>query len=375
MKKTFERERPFEYLRRSGDGTPFPEETVKNWYAARAYVLDKFKDIAIAPGSGGHLTVVVDGDSPMMLAVVRQVALSAHFFNYEEYDLFDRLACLNRTVIALVSSKAPEVIEEELGREEYLCNLMKYCKHSIYGDVRNADSYIDVELEVVRERPDCEGAILMDEKDVREFVSTQDPEILYSIDTRKAVLSGRVYNLGAVIDNLPAEDIHSPKRYIHALDTFQYKLLQEKLVPLINPKKWSSNQIAVKNGLSSIICADCFESRARGIRRFASERGVSEQEAWATNNEALSVSEHHRWVVEKLILGFSPIGTSERFNYERLFGKKRFAYWKQLKTDPEAPVHIDLCSYRDLRRIDPENMKYDSFLLLAIPLILQKLKK
>ena len=41
-------EKPFEYLRRK-DGTSFPKETVNRWYEARAYVLDKLKDVAIGP--------------------------------------------------------------------------------------------------------------------------------------------------------------------------------------------------------------------------------------------------------------------------------------------------------------------------------------
>ena len=110
MKKKMVRERPFEYLRRRGTNEPFPEETDKNWYIARAYVLDKLKNISFAPGSGEHLHAVVDGDSPLMLAVARQLALSAHYLNFVEHDAFDRLVCRNRTVITLVSRKEADDI-------------------------------------------------------------------------------------------------------------------------------------------------------------------------------------------------------------------------------------------------------------------------
>ena len=80
--KKMERERPFEYLKRKDTNESFPEETIRNWYIARSYILEKLKDISFAPGSGGHLHAVLDGDSPIMLAAARQLALSAHYLNF-----------------------------------------------------------------------------------------------------------------------------------------------------------------------------------------------------------------------------------------------------------------------------------------------------
>jgi hypothetical protein len=79
--------------------------------------------------------------------------------------------------------------------------------------------------------------------------------------------------------------------------------------------------------------------------------------------------------VEKLILGFSPLSLRERTQYESLFGKKRAAYSKLLKNDAVHPAHIDIRSYRDLCRVDPDSLKYDSFLMLAIPLILDTVRE
>ena len=372
MKKKVLRERPFEYLRRLGDNQPFPAETVRNWYVARAYVLDKLKDTAFAPGSAERLSVVVDGDSPLLLSVVRQLALCAHYVNYEEYDQLGRFSCRNRTVVTIVTGKDKDSILSELGKEEYLNLLIRHCKYTVFGETVNEGSYIDIEFCMVRERPqDC--PVCIKEEDVTGFAAACNQEELYSIDTRKAVLTGRVYKLGAIIDNLPAEDIHSAKRYIHALDTFQYRLLAEKIRPMIDDAKWKSSQTAVRGNLSNLFCSDCFESRALSIKRFCEASGMPEQDAWEINNEALSVSEHHRWVADKLIMGFRPLLEQERLSYESLFGKNRYSYWKMLKNDSKAPSHIDLCSYRDLRRIDPDNMKYDSFLMLAIPIILKTL--
>jgi hypothetical protein len=74
-------EKPFGMLRKS-DGQPFSEETVKNWYIARSFVLEQLakmeEKIAITPNSNKHPHVVVRGDHARMLAIVRQVALFAH---------------------------------------------------------------------------------------------------------------------------------------------------------------------------------------------------------------------------------------------------------------------------------------------------------
>lgn len=374
MRKEIVRERPFEYLRRRETNEPFPEETVRNWYMARAYVLDKLKEVSFVPGEGNHLHAVVEGDSPLLLAVVRQLALSAHYLNFVEYDALNRLVCKNRTVITVISQKPADDILQELEREENLGNLPKYAKRTVFGKVENRDSYLDIELEIVRQLPADAGSVRITEEEVRAFVQTKDPDAVFSIDTRKALYASRVYCLGAVIDNLPYEDIHNAGRYNRALDTFQYKVLPGKAERLITPQ-WD-NLVVAKNGISNILCTDCFESRERAIQQqYPAKRKLSDKERstiWEQNNSALSLSEHGRWVVEKLVMGFSPLTSRERTEYGSFFGKKRATYSKRLKSDAVHPAHIDICSYRDLCRVDPDSLKYDSFLMLAIPLILDK---
>jgi hypothetical protein len=377
MKKEILRERPFEYLKRQCTDEPFPEEIVINWYIARAYVLDRLKDVSFVPGSGGHLHAVVRGDSPLLLAVVRQLALSAHYLNFEEYDLLDRLVCRNRTVITLVTQKEAAEILEELEKEEYLGNLLKYAKYTVFGKVENADSYLDIEFEIVRELPVGTETAEITEEEVQAFVESGSSDEIFSIDTRKAVFASRVYCLGAVIDNLPYEEVHSPGRYSRALDTFRYKVLEDKNeLQLVTPK-WKDLTV-VKNGLSNVFCTDCFESRDRTISQlYPGNRKMTDKERnsiWEKNNAALSLSEHCRWVTEKLIMGFKPLSLQERTEYESLFGKKRAAFSKQLKNASAHPAHIDICSYRDLCRVDPDSLKYDSFLMLAIPQILDKVR-
>ena len=339
MKKNIVRESPFEYLR-DRNGNKFSEETVKNWYKARAYVLGNL--------GGNQQNVVVDGDSPLMLSVVRHLALYAHYISKKP------------TVITLVSQN--EKIEDELKKEEYLCYLVDYLKR--------ADCDLDIELHIKKEIPADFQGITMTEADVNDFINKKNHDEVYAIDTRKAALAQKIYELGAVIDNLPAEDIHCTKRYAMALESFEYNLMEDEIKPLIDKAQWENNPIKVKNGISSIYSADCFELRAFAMKGDKK----NSYHVWEENNEALSISEHARWVVERLIMGYRPINHNERMQYEILFGEKRQDYFKMLKNNPKDLAHIDICSYHDLRRIDPNSLKYDSFLMLAIPRILDRLK-
>lgn len=339
----------FDYLRRK-DGSKFDQGTIENWYKARAYVLDKLKDVAIGPESKEHLHVVVGGDGPLMLSIVRQVALLAHYANYKEET------GENRTKITLVSGNKD--IINNLKEEKHLCNLLDHCKYSVGSLSYNKDSYIDIELDVVNSKPEVydKKAIVVDlsDDDAKSFLNGKKNEELYTIDIRKAVLASRMYDLGTVIDNLPAEDIHCASRYAMALDVFQHDYLKR---PIGND---------IEKALSNIFCADCFESRAKGIGLIGSD-----QKTWENYNEALSKSEHARWVVEKLIMGFRPLSPEEHVEDEEMFGDTKKRNRKKLKNDFKA--HIDICSYADLRRVNPEDLKKDSFLMLAIPAILKKL--
>ena len=341
-------EKPFEYLRRK-DGTAFAPEVVKNWYEARAYVLEKLKDTAIGPESNEHLHVVVTGDSPLMLSVVRQVALIAHFANFD--DTKDG----NRTMITIVSSN--KQILDELTKEEYLSNLPNHCHLTIHGyKSGNFSNFTDIDIEIVeRWAGEENGIIVMTEPEATAFIKSKSPQEIYCIDTRKAVIVDRIYSIGTLIDNLPAEDIHSISRYSLALDAFQYRLLKKDMRPLVDAKSWEHDITKVRNGLSNIFCSDCFDLR---IKCFGKEK-----------SEAYSKSEHARWVTEKLIMGFRPINKAERIQDERSTGIAKAQYRKQLKENPSDPTHIDICDYTTLRRIDPESLKYDAFLMLAIPMI------
>jgi len=369
-------EKPFEYLRRK-DGSKFDDEILKSWYISRAFVLEKLSQIAFKPDSNSHLHVAVADDSMLMLCVVRQIALYAHYINYHEEC--EAESCRNRTVITLVSNR--QDIKAELEKEEYLCNLTKYCKY-VEGTLisEHEDSYIDIEIHVVQGLSDEEKGCcnyIFCKADVDAFCQQKAAQgtDLFSIDTRKAVYASRIYNLGVLIDNFPAEDIHNTSRYIMAMNVFQYILLREDPQSLID-SSWQNHGVARKS-LSNIFCTDCFESRQLSIQLCSHDNSEEEIILWGKYNRHLSKSEHARWVVEKLIMGFSPLNNEQRYRDESLSydKKKRKQYRNALKNETINPTHIDLCSYADLRRINPNDLKYDSFLMLSIPKILEKIKE
>ena len=298
----------------------------------------------------------------------------------------------NRTVITLISDKETNTIINELKKEEYLCNLLQYCKYTaINGDKEkdsfHKESYIEIEFEIVKkglitEEPSDSDCLQITEEMVRAYIAAKKLEEFFTIDTRMAVYASRAYNLGDTINNVPYEGIFSVKRYIQALNKFQYRLIEENNdndhMRLIK-KECKDNLTSIKERLSNLFCSDCFETRAKEIELFTEtlekKEKMTRDNIWEAANQALSLSEHSRWIVEKLIMGYRPWSNKERLEYESHFGQQRKDFAKQMKSKSSDPAHIDLCSYRDLRRIDPDNMKYDSFLMQAIPLIFDKTRK
>lgn len=212
-------------------------------------------------------------------------------------------------------------------KEELLCNLLDYCKLSYYGCIRNSNSYLDIEIRIVEQWEQTEKdytdikcgkhiekRIEIKKTDVEDFCAERSGLELFSIDTRKAQYVNRMYKLGREIDNIPYEDIHNVKRYSMALDVFQYIRLSEHMGTMVNESLWSQeeNQAEVLRCISSIFCADCFMLRYNSIRPCCDDSQMSEKETWEKYYDALSKSEHSRWVVEKLILGYRPFSTQER---------------------------------------------------------------
>ena len=195
IEKTFKHEKPFEFLRKA-DGSTFDETIIRHWYEARAYVLNMLKLESVIPLKGS-LQVCITSDTPLMLCIIRQIALSAHFLTYDE----ENGVAKNRTIISLVSDNSH--IKDMLEKEEYLCNLPQYCKFvTSDGYVSNEDSFVDVEIHVIsNQKMAGQGCVTIQEADVLQFCEDMKKENvdIYSINTIKAIYASRMYNLGTVV--------------------------------------------------------------------------------------------------------------------------------------------------------------------------------
>ena len=416
-------------------------ESVDNWYFARHYVLNilQFGRFSIPPSSSNHINIIIDGVSDLMLCIARQIALVAHYPN------FDETSGSNRTVITILfdSSSEPEIVNK-VSREEYLCNLPKLCKYSVktwdgenvsITSEKNKQSYIDIELEFIDIKEDNylsknnieknigrdDTYLLIKEDTVREKLKNVDIKAISTINITNARRTNMVYCVGGDIDNLAPDDPNTADRYSRALHYFCYQQDEKdsqkhwdeffKKDDDGKPTDYIDGQIAVRNLLSNVYCSDCFESRLLSVvtqnnlkKQFqgdwfknirchysdyykdimSDKRYDISQESlkWLLGNKyrqvlrivkeniaSLAKCEHARWNVEKLINGFEPLTAKEQYEDNIRFGESRNSYRKKLK---KKNHHIDLCSYQDLRRINPSDMKYDCFLMMAMVRILRE---
>lgn len=401
-------EKLFERLKRR-DGSKFGDDTVRNWYRARRYVLARMADMD-CNGKCSSPHVVVEGMSPLMCSVVRHLVLVAH------YPGFDEVKGSPRTRITILCRGMHTVEELEaaaagLSAEEYLCNYALMAPR-IFRKAPNEEPqerkavlpWLDVELEFVGVDKYSDykesSQLYVTDADVDAIVAAIPDDDLYIIDTSKAVLANMVYWVGADLENLPATDTTTTKRYDLALNTLCYKKQRSLTV-----KTWKDAG-DVKGKLSNVFLSDTFESRLRwilakewdalkeqpedeppfykrGLRAlwqyhkkdidlltYASRCERSLMRLVAGELKALSRCEHSRWVAEKLVMGFRPLSAKEAYRIETSFGADRAAYCKSLKKNSADPTHIDLCSYAELRRVSPADMKYDCLLVLAMPHLL-----
>lgn len=346
------------------------------WYKARYYVMDILPPIdgeyGIGISDNKYVHVVLENTNIEMLAVARQIALVAHYPNYN--DKTEE----NTTLITFCNSNINEIqtIKKTFG------NLLDYCNIKGLQDKsknaqRNDYLPLDIEFEFVNKSIDNintknnDHLTLIKYSDVKKaFDSYQIPE--EGIDVTKGMLVNMVYLTGAEIDNLPPNDNDNVSRYSMALNVFCYKLKEQEI-----RSKWE-NVERVEDKLSSIICGDCFESRLKSILDTKKKslleyllydfEFVMQKLKDSKTINALAKCEHSRWNVEKLILGFSPLKKDDWYKVENSFGKERNEIIRNLKKKEKK--HIDLCSNQNLQRVHPGNLKYDYFLMLAIPQIL-----
>ena len=264
--------------------------------------------------------------------------------------------------------------------------------------------------------------LLIKEETVRAKLKDEDIKAISTINIKNARRTNMVYCVGGDIDNLDPDDPNTADRYSRALHYFCYQQNENDI-----QKQWDGffkkgddgkptdcidGQIAVRNLLSNVYCSDCFESRLRSVvtqnnlkkqfqgdwfknlrcrysnyyKDIMSDKPYDIDQKtliWLLNKKyrqvlrivkeniaSLAMCEHARWNVEKLINGFVPFTAKEHYEDNIRFGASRNSYRKKLK---KKTHHIDLCSYQELRRINPSDMKYDCFLMMAMVRILKEI--
>lgn len=372
----------------------YTEDESKLWYQARDFVLNhKFFNV-----ERGFANVEFDKVTDKTLAVARQIALVAHYTNYNEKT------GENRSIISFYGSKSYGITSAQDVKKkmkDYFGHLFEYCLFSFNGDNPENRKFQDCrnnnwlpldiefrfykdELQVNKEELNAREENIISASDIESFFSKWQKNPI-GIDITKGMLVNMVYNTGVTIDNLPACNNDNVARYDTALKVYCYKLKTEHIKDIWDKTakkndKGQYNEVDIKNQLSSIFCADCFETRLKNIpdssmdfsKKSLQEYLMYDFEALMKevnkNINALAICEHNRWNVEKLIMGFSPLESKDRFDLECIFGKERTDKIKNFKKEKK---HIDLGSNNDLRRVNPADVKYDYFLMLAMPQILQ----
>lgn len=355
-----------------------------SWVKARYYVSGA--DLCInghkKPNGHVHVEIEIEKDTDaetttMMMAIARQVALLTHYPNFKEDNE------TTRTIVSIIyngkcdSKRLAEQLKAHMG------NLLDYCQFVIDGkeeknQYRIFKDFMPLDIAFELREKDTDSCLCPKDDTDRHSITFLSSDVCKyfetnhapkEIDILPAILVNMVYQTGADINNLPAYDNANIQRYSSALSVFCYHVKQKEAVKIWSKTGW-------ENKLSCLCCADSIGVKLSSILDMDWENVAScllrdeaaLQNAIEENIDALALCEHSRWNVEKLIFGFRPFSAAERYEDEALFGDAKTNYRKSKK---EKRIHIDLCSYRNLRRINPEDIKYDYFLMLAIPHILK----
>lgn len=366
-------------------------------YLSRKIILDEMGSLdgnGLSHSSREFVHVVVIGADNLSLHVARQAALICHYPNFN--DETGRY----RTIITIVNPQSGSRKDVEIMKTmftEVTGNLMSECMWTCcyYGEnierwsSSKNESFIDVEFqfiginedgietllkELVTENNDAivniinNGYALTDEtvswltQHCHQYYRINDRVLNDKtqdcrIDVRRAMFVNLLYNVGTHLKDICVSDIYEIEKYDTALASFCNHTTQRKL------KIYWEKIKDVNLKLSNVFCADCIDAKLR------SKNICDAGKNYRKNKKAferLAKSEHARWNVEKLILGYRPYSAEEKYRDESLFvdNAKMKAERKYMKNSLCA--HIDICSCRELIRVDPDNFKYDCFFTLAI---------
>jgi hypothetical protein len=82
----------------------------------------------------------------------------------------------------------------------------------------------------------------------------------------------------------------------------------------------------------------------------------------------LAESEHNRWNVQQLLMGFRAYTRDDLIKFERCENKKDF---KDKMKKGKEKAHLNICSYAHLNEVEKGANEYDKIFNNAIPVILK----
>lgn len=133
----------------------------------------------------------------------------------------------------------------------------------------------------------------------------------------------------------------------------------------------SWNNLMVHKKWSNCFFADSIRQKIRSICN--GDARLSLEEALQSHKETLGISEHNRWNMEQLLMGYAPCNHDDDDKLRELVetGNQiaQYEFKNNLKMSA-AKVHPNICDYDHLSSIDPVAKEYDIQLIYAIPQII-----
>lgn len=319
---------------------------------------------------------VTSSSNRLALSLARQIALFSHFPNFDESNGKNHT---NITFIDISSISNLNNVFDALKLETK--NLFELCHwhiHDSSGSISlndNAQSYIDIQFNFFNLKLDEISSFIENKISSNNIISIfhnncpitnlKSNHILQCYNfanttnviepnLKRAQLANMIYQKGINLTEI--RDISDINSYNKTLNYYS-KNLKWKIIN----EEWQNLQPELK--LSSLFCVDCFESRIRSANYEINDKNIT----------ALAYTEHARWNVEKLILGYRPYTIKEKYDDNSNYGETKIRIRKDKKNTEKA--HIDICSCNELIRVNKEDIKYDYFLTLCIPHILKREKK
>lgn len=376
-----------------------------NQVLARHIVLNEIKNVdctGIGYATNNCVHAVIIGTDIVALHLARQLALICHYPNFN--DELEK----NRTKITIISpniSSRDDIDNVQRCLEEITGNLLSECvwqcklitsgKEEIWSCSKEK-SFIDIEFEFVglnkvgidtyfrdyfKSSDEDIVSVLDNDNTMSPQMQSYMVEHYYQyqsidmavirekindckIDVRRAKVLNMVYCTGSHLKNLILSDVYEIFAYKTFIDIFCRYTKSNKV------EAYWDNIVDKTVRLSNVLCADTLESKLRSIsmcKRLSKTKMLDSKSL-----EQMARSEHARWCVEKLILGYRTYTSQERYNDELLFVDKNVMNEERNRLKEIEHAHIDICSCRNMLRNNPENLKYDCFLVLAVEEIISR---